>query len=373
MRLPSASLLATIPLLALAACSSGAASTAGTGGDTTTSTSTGAGGHAPTATPFSAPDGVWTWIPLDDTHCADGSTTGVGVNFSKTGSRVMIYLEGGGACWDELTCYNLMTASYFTGGYGEAQFTTESTDAAYLAEPGGFFDRTAADNPFKDYSFVYVPYCTGDIHAGNHVATYGTHTGHHVGFANMTAILAHAAATFPGADRVLLAGSSAGGFGATYNWWQAQQAFGKIRVDLLDDSGTAMPADVMVQFEDEQRTNWDLASTLPPGCTDCLQHLDGLIPFYAKTFPDHRGALLSYTQDSVLPTFFGIQTSQFTAGLEELTSKDFDPTPNLKYFLVNASGHVLLFSPTLATNGVTLKQFVTEMVTDQKDWASVHP
>jgi hypothetical protein len=33
---------------------------------------------------------------------------------------------------------------------------------------------------------------------------------------------------------------------------------------------------------------------------------------------------------------------------------------------------VLWFSPTLTTNGVTVQQFVTQMVTDDKSWTSVH-
>ena len=46
----------------------------------------------------------------------------------------MIYLEGGGACWSDLTCYSLMTASNFASGYSESNFTGESTSATYLAE-----------------------------------------------------------------------------------------------------------------------------------------------------------------------------------------------------------------------------------------------
>jgi len=56
-----------------------------------------------------------------------------------------------------------------------------------------------------------------------------------------------------------------------------------------------------------------------------------------------------------------------------VTAAQLDPTQNLKYFEVNASGHVLWFDPQLTTNGVTLQQFLTQMVDDDKDWASVHP
>jgi hypothetical protein len=371
-----------LALLTLTACSSGGNDTTGSGGsgggttsstssgDTTSSTSTG----GTTGTPIDAPEGQWTWIPFDNAFCADGSTTGIGVNLSKTSSRVIIYLEGGGACWNELTCYTLKTASNIEGGYGEKDFLAESQSASYLALPGGFFDRSAADNPLKDYSYVYVPYCTGDIHAGDNTASYGTHTTKHAGFANITAYLGRLVPTFPSAERVFIAGSSAGGFGAAFNWWQVQQAFGKIRVDLIDDSGTLMPADIPAHaYEPDERTNWGLAKTLPAGCTGCDQSLDALLAFYIQQFPDHRGALLSYSQDTVLPGYFGITTAQFQMGLNELAATYFDPHQNMRYFIDGGSGHVLWFSPQLAQNGVTVQQFVAGMVNDSKSWSSVKP
>ena len=322
--------------------------------------------------PIIAPADEWTWVDFPDSRCGNGTPTGIGVNPSTASSRVLIYLVGGGACWDELTCYSEMSAAYFTTGFGASDFTSSipSLDTA-----GSFFDRTAAGNPFKDYSYVVVPYCTGDIHAGNNVATYGTHTATHVGFANMTAYLKRIVPTFPTADRVFLAGSSAGGFGALINWWQTQQLFGSVRVDLIDDSGTFMPADHLsatgMGYEQMQRTNWNLAATLPPGCAGCSTTLTALYGFYAGAFPNHRGTLLSYTMDSTLPNFFGITTSDFTMGLEEDVATYFDPSANLKVFLDSNSGHVLFFDPSLTSQTVTLEEFLTKMVTDDASWASV--
>ena len=403
-----ATILSLVTSLALVACSSNTVtqSSAGTGGSgtggagtggkgsttssssgsTTGSTSSGTGGSTFTpGAPITAPDSAWTWVPFDNAFCGDGSTVGIGVNLSTTSTRVLVYMEGGGACWNDLTCFTVKAASYFTTGYKATDFTAESTDASYLAEPGGFFDRTAASNPFKDYSYVYVPYCTGDIHAGNNVFTYPSGTGHHVGFANMTAYLERLVPTFPTADRVILAGSSAGGFGAAFNWWQTQKAFGKVRVDLIDDSGTPMPPDVEALAsgfgfaaggvgEAPLRTQWGLAKTFPPGCTGCSTRLDALLPFYATAFPGQRATLLTYISDSTLPTFFGISTAQFTQGLNEEIATAF-PASNqdFQYFSVQASGHVLWSHPSLtvtATSTVTLQQFVTQMVTDDTAWAS---
>ena len=348
----------------------------GTGGDGTggagTSTATGtggAGGSAPTGDPIVAPAEQWTWIPFDNAFCGDGSTTGIGVSLSKKSSRVLIYMEGGGACWSDLTCNTIKTASNFTTGFGESNF--KNTASNQLG--ADFFDRTAADNPFKDYSMVYVPYCTGDIHGGDNTVMYGGKPAKHVGARNMAAYLERIVPTFPGAERVILSGASAGGFGAVLNWWQTQEAFGKIRVDMLDDSGTPMPPSIPIAVEADWRKQWNLAATFPPGCTECATRIDAILGFYAKTYPDHRGALVSYTKDSVLPTFFGISQDKFAMGLEEQATTQFDPSPNLRYFIYAGSGHVLMTNPSITTKGVTLREFVTKMVTDDPTWNSVHP
>ncbi len=333
-------------------------------------------GPAPTG-PIAAAAGQWTWIPFPDAVCADGSTTGIGVNLGAADARPLVYLEGGGACWTEATCYTEMLAANFTTGYSAATFQTDDANTAGLAKPGGFFDRTAADNPFKNYSYVFVPYCTGDAHAGNNVVQYGAHTARHVGSLNFAAYLKRLVPTFATADRVILAGSSAGGYGALFNWWQSQQAFGSIRVDMIDDSGTLMSPDVVSEevggFQAMQATQWNLAATLPPGCTGCAEDLSAIFGFYAQAFPGSRGALLSYTQDSVIPIFDGITTAEFTTGLDEMLAAQVTPNPSLRYFLDDAAGHELWPAPLLASTGVTVQQFLTDMVTDNPAWASVSP
>jgi hypothetical protein len=335
------------------------------------------GGAAPPPSgPIDAPLGAWTWIPFPDAVCANGSATGIGVNLGAPGSRPLIYFEGGGACWSEATCYTDLTAANFTTGYTAANFAADVASTSGLAAPGGFFDRAADANPFRDYSYVYVPYCTGDVHAGDHVVLYGTHLAHHVGFENFAAYLKRLVPTFASADRVLLTGSSAGGYGALFNWWQTQQAFGSVRVDMIDDSGTLMPPDVATLgagYDVLEAAAWNLAATLPPGCTTCGQDLSSIFGYYTQALPNNRAALLSYTQDTVIPIFYGITTAQFTTGLDEALATQLGAAPNFKSFLVDAPGHILWFMPGLASASVTVQAFVTQMVTDDPAWAGVQP
>lgn len=330
---------------------------------------------------ITAPAETWTWVPFSNARCGDGSTAGIGVNFTSASDRLLIYLQGGGACWDYATCYLFDTATNFTGGYSELDFEADVADDTGIALPGGFFDRTAAANPFRDYSYVFVPYCTGDTHAGSNVTQLkfltSTKTAYFVGYANLRAYLDRLSATFTAPGRVVLAGSSAGGFGAVLNWWQAAEAFPGVRTDMIDDSGAVMPNDVLsasaLTEQQTQRTVWNLAAAIPPGCSGCATAFDPIYAFDSATFPGSRGALLSYTQDSVLPTFYGISTSSFTTGLFETEAQNTFSTGNLRYFDEAGSGHVLWFSPALTSQTTSVLQFVTKMVEDDPGWSSVGP
>ena len=118
-----------------------------------------------------------------------------------------------------------------------------ATSPSIAGGGAGVFDRTDAKNPMADWNFVYVPFCTGDVHAGDKTnATVSGVTGpqQFVGYVNMTRYLARIVPTFPGLTKVLLTGVSAGGFGAAANYPQTARAFGSVPVYDLDDSGPPM-------------------------------------------------------------------------------------------------------------------------------------
>lgn len=315
------------------------------------------------------PANVWTWVPFDGAYCANGSTTGIGVNTGTPGGRLVIFLMGGGACWDGFTCYGVGSASNLSG-YGADAFARDATGLLQTS----LFDRTDVGNPFRDDTFVFVPYCTGDVHSGsNPAAVWDGRPTMHVGFENMTAFLPWIVATYPNPSRVLLSGASAGGFGALTNWWQTQEAFGDVRVDLLDDSGPTLPPPYTSEgLEQAWRAAWNLGAATPPGCTACADDLHALVPFYGTVFAGHRAALLAHTHDSVIGYFFAQPGSGVEAGLHALATL-MAPYELWRHFYVTGSSHVLLFDPDVAQNGITLRTFLTQMVTDDPAWSSVAP
>ena len=75
--------------------------------------------------------------------------------------------------------------------------------------------RPRADNPFRDYSFIYVPACTGDAHLGDVTREYSPElTVEHNGFVNGTAALNHLADNYPDAAQVVAVGKTVGSVAA---------------------------------------------------------------------------------------------------------------------------------------------------------------
>nr|WP_276604062.1 pectin acetylesterase-family hydrolase [Nannocystis pusilla] len=195
--------------------------------------------------------------------CRDGSTTGIGVRYGA-GDDLVIYFEGGGACFNSDTC----ALNELWKNFGEFKF-----DAWALGiGQGGIFDDDP-QNPVRDWSFIYVPYCTGDVHAGDreNVGIDGVLGAQQfVGYRNVAAYLERLVPTFQDAGHVLVTGSSAGGFGAALNYDRIAEAFPGSAVTLLDDSGPPMSDQYMPVCMQLWRDLFNFDATLPADCADCF-------------------------------------------------------------------------------------------------------
>lgn len=307
--------------------------------------------------PVDAPPDEWTWIDVPEAKCRNGSETGFGVRLRPGSDKLFIFLAGGGACFNALTCQN--NPSSYSG-----------TNFASFKNGGGtsgIFSTTNADNPVKDWNAVVIPYCTGDIHAGNaanaDVPGNGAPKGQQfVGYANIGHYLKRIIPTFPNLTQVLLTGVSAGGFGASYNYDRVAQAFCPTPVVLVDDSGPMM-SDTYIPpcLQTRWRTLWGLDSTMPSDCPECVGADGGGIvnstSFLGKKYPDSRLGLLSSVQDSTITIFYGfgknncagldgfpsvMSGQEYQAGLEELRTKYLVPQPAWSTFYVPGTTHTFL-------------------------------
>ncbi|MFV8753647.1 pectin acetylesterase-family hydrolase [Nannocystaceae bacterium ST9] len=255
-----------------------------------------------------ASPGDWNWIDIPEAQCIDGSPAGIGVRYGIS-DELVIFFEGGGGCFNPATC-GLFYASF-------ANFDQLTFDLIWqnTVLQSGIFSTLSADNPVRDWNFVYVPYCTGDVHAGaapdTPVPGYAfDQPQQFVGYTNVHHFLDRVVPTFPDSSHVLVAGISAGGFGAAFNYDRIAKAFPDTKVTLIDDSGPPLTDSWLAPcLQQTWRELYDLDATLPADCTECFQPDGGgihnLAAYIANEHPDQTLALISAEQDLVIRTFFG--------------------------------------------------------------------
>lgn len=96
-------------------------------GDDSSSGGGGAGGEAGTGGigtegPINAPEGEWTWVPFPGTQCMDGSETGFAINRHGANDDVVIFLEGGNACFNFGSCASTANLD----GYDAEKFAAQA-------------------------------------------------------------------------------------------------------------------------------------------------------------------------------------------------------------------------------------------------------
>ena len=304
-----------------------------------------------------APANEWTWVPIPEAKCRDGSETGFAIRAKPDSKKLMIYLQGGGACFNQATCFANPQNFDFASWKGSQS-------------SGGILSNTNAANPVKDWNAVFFPYCSGDIFGGSAESgdvPSGPQDQRFTGVGNVLASLKRIVPTFPNVDQVLLTGSSAGGFGAAISYERVAKAFCPRPVAMIDDAGPVMSDTYLAPcLQKRFRDVWNLNAGLPADCTDCnlgdggaSGGLVNAVPFLINKYPQGRFGLLSADQDSTIRTFMsfgnddcqninGLPGSypgdQYSKGLADLRDKYLKPTGRTSTYYVPGETHTFLYS-----------------------------
>jgi hypothetical protein len=192
--------------------------------------------------------------PGGETLCADGSAFRFFVHPGDAG-KLLVEFEGGGACWDDATC----ASTIYSRRVG-----TDPGQADQSGRLVGIYDRGNAENPFRDWTHVYVPYCTGDLHWGSSDRTYAGPSGpfvvHHRGARNAAAAISWAYEKVSAPRQVFVAGCSAGGYGSIL--WSAylmRHYSGASGAQLSDSAAGVVPPGFFVT----PLANWGASTAWP--------------------------------------------------------------------------------------------------------------
>lgn len=341
--------------------------------------------------------------------------------FFKQGKsdRLVVYFNGGGACWNDKTC----TSSLGLGS--EPTFNPTLAVENTPVNAGGIFDDSREANPVKDWSMVFIPYCTGDIHIGSKDQVYQDVDGiltqqinapvlvQHHGFDNVMAVREWVKNRFarpqgkPVKD-LLITGSSAGAYGAKFNFPYFQALFPKADAFLLADAGMAVVTQHFVDQVFSAGGPWNTeasvatwlpgfnqygnfnAATLNPVLTEGL----------SKAYPKSRIAEYTTAWDLVQTQFLSIMLSaDLPQTAPGLPWSDIPPVatilgwhdqmlailaqinrPNYRYYVGAGPFHTVLsdfaypnaFYAENSANGVYFSDWVTQFLYEKniKDWKS---
>jgi hypothetical protein len=334
--------------------------------------------------PITAPDNEWTWVDFPETRCMNDTPTGLGIKLNKSSDKLIVVIQGGGACFNQATCLTVINQN----GFGASSLMANVNK--------GLLDANDVDNPFADWNMVFIPYCSGDTFTGNAVNKTGyggtrTQTGH----INFREYLKRLVPTFPKSSHVVISGYSAGGFAATFNWLEAREAWGEdMKVDVLNDSGPPMgPKYLTPCLQQRMAMAWNWTDSVPKGCKECDiasgNVTEPALKWALQYTKKGRHALISSDQDGTIKQFFGFGQDDcksldafggyfpmdlYPMGLADLQAT-FMGNPGSHAFIISSNTHVwTLQSPgKVMSEGVVLRDWIKDFLDPSSDWQDVVP
>ncbi len=325
-------------------------------------------------------EGTWNTVDVEDgTTCSDGSDFAF---FARRANpeKLLVYFQGGGGCWTGATCD--------TGRVGSYKVDMANDDPA---KGNGIFALDHPENPFADYSMVFVPYCTGDVHLGDQTKTYdvaalpegaevkegadpAAHqvTIEHRGHKNGMTALEWAFANFS-PETVFVTGSSAGSIPSPYYAAHVKEQWPAARVEQLGDGSGGYR-----RLSDS--TPWEPWGTLD--AIDSEPHFQGidgetmsweaLYIAAAKAHPDVSFAAFDNAEDAVQLRFLALGGQEAPSLLPLLDANQNDirtAVPNFKSFVAGGGEHTILGRPefyTLEADGVSIRDWVAALAAGEE-------
>ena len=320
--------------------------------------------------------------------CIDGSSYSMFTRKGKEPRKLLIMLQGGGACWQGLSACSETIENQVPRG-----------------QRSGIWDLEDERNPFRNYSVAYLPYCDGSVFVGDNTVIdpeFDAQTGtdgvrHHRGLRNLSAGMDVARAEFRKAKRITVAGSSAGGVGAVaFAPSLVRFLYGNRIKDLtvFNDAGPiALNPDALDAIA-ARDNDWQFGSFYPASCTTCSAYGDqteiikwrlendrGIREVFYETDGDETNIGFASVN---LPGFFDPLPPiiPFPAGLSQLEYRELvlrahqqivDAFPDrYRRFIVSGdASHTALQTDLFYTQqirGIYLHRWTTDFIRGKKSW-----
>ena len=294
---------------------------------------------------------AWTKIsPGGKTRCARGGPYAFWLRRGDP-KRLLVFFQGGGGCFDQRTC-----------ALGSTWFDDRVDDADDPRWNGGVLELNNPENPFRDWSMVYLPSCTGDVHVGTRVVRYGRLRVQQKGYINAHAALARAYREFPDANVVFVTGCSAGSVGSAFHADAIIKHYRRARVTQLGDSLA------FVFHRPISLADWGTNSVFPPffRIGNRRWTMVEFLTRLARAHPSITFARFNHASDDVQERFYeavGGRPGGFEPRLRQ-AEQTLKRLRNYRSYLACGSNHCALPTPefySLRVGGVRLRDWVADL------------
>ncbi len=299
--------------------------------------------------------GEYLRIVLDEaewgTRCGTGNPYAFWIRLAPPGfpvENVVLQMQGGGACIFEDQC-NSVSAGLFSA--------TDNNPSS-----GGIMSNSPTVSPFANWTKVYMPYCTQDLFiGGGGTSSWPSIDVDRWGSINLRVALRYlrdvlwreldndSDGYMPHRIRMLFGGTSAGGFGALYNYHYVLDDLQWVHSTAWADSSLALSNGELIGlgslglFMFSDNTNgWRSHSYMPPYCNRINCGIGPVI--YATSAPrllrepEQQFLVVSNQVDNVqVNTSFFDSTGEWINALRQSYCDTAD-TNGLRYFLPAATG-----------------------------------
>ncbi|MBI5929851.1 MAG: hypothetical protein HY862_11110 [Chloroflexi bacterium] len=310
-----------------------------------------------------------TLFPGGDTLCAHGTEYSFHVRRAES-SHLLIFFNGGGACWFGRICDEGSTT------YNPAA-DNDSNDPNAL--PGGIFDFDNPENPFAYYNMVFVSYCTGDVHIGNQEETYevpafgdvAAHevTIYHYGYHNAMSALNWTFENFTSPDTIFVAGSSAGSIASPFYAGLVAEHYPDARIAQLGDGSGGYRAPEAAATLNEA---WGVASIWPDWEQYANATPENIVfeSYYLATssrFPNMTMATYNAANDSTQNLFLAVLGAGGTPLVERIQANNADlaaAIPSFHSYIAGGTLHTILRLPEFyayTVEGVRIRDWVANL------------
>ena len=323
--------------------------------------------HAPTTAGEAASRPWQEVLPGKKSICSDGSAYKF---LTRQGdpSKLLVYLQGGGACWFRGNCDPAMQPTYNINLDRMRGYET------------GIFNLDNPANPFRDHTVVFAPYCSGDVHIGASDTQYpaikpnqAALTIHHQGRANMQTVLDWAFKNVAEPKTVFVTGSSAGAMPSPFYASLIADHYTDATVTQLGDGAGGYRR---MNNDTRPHESWGTFNFINNeagfGTLDSdTMNYESLYILAAQRHPNVQFAEYDAAHDSVQKRFLALSGQRDVDLLEALSANHADiraEVSNFKSFITGGESHTVLARPefySFGANGTSVRDWVAALANNE--------